>query len=222
MELAIDTSNETAGLALSKKGQVMAELTWVAGRNHTREVLPALLRLLEQVEARLQDLEGIIVAKGPGSFSGVRLGISLAKGLALALNVPLVGISTLEALAFPYAGLGLPICPLLRFGRELALALFQLREDKFVRLLEEQIVEPGEIPSKISGQIIFCGKLEPELVSFLHQEFGEKAQFLSSGLRRPGYLCELGWQHLRAGKQDDPATLQPLYLKKPSITLRRK
>jgi len=222
MELAIDTSNEIAGLALSREGQVMAEFNWVAGRNHTQEVIPSLLRLLEQAGAQLQDLKGIIVAKGPGSFSGVRVGISLAKGLAFALSLPLVGISTLEALAFPYAGLGLPICPLLKSGGELAMALFQLQGSKFVRVLEEQIVKPAEIPLKITGQVIFCGEMEPELVTLLRQELGSQAQLLSCRLRRPGYLCELGWRRLRAGKKDDLAALQPLYLKKPSITLRKK
>ncbi len=222
MELAIDTSNEIAGLALSKKGEVMVELTWVAGRNHTREVIPSLLRILEQTGAQLQDLKGIIVARGPGSFSGVRVGISLAKGLAFALDIPLVGVSTLEALAFPYAGLGLPVCPLLKFGRELAMALFQLRDDKLITLVEEQVVDPSEISSRITGQVILCGEMEPELVTFLRQELGEKARFLSSQLRRPGYLCKLGWQRLRAGERDDLATLQPLYLKKPSITLRKR
>lgn len=222
MELAIDTSNEIAGLALSKKGKVLAELTWIAGRNHTQELIPSLLRLLEQARAQLQDLKGIIVARGPGSFSGVRVGISLAKGLAFALNIPLVGVSTLEALAFPYARLGLPVCPLLKFGQKFAMALFQLRDDKLVTLVEEQVVEPAEISSRITGEVILCGEMEPELVTLLRQELGEKARFLSSRLRRPGYLCELGWQRLRAGEKDDLATLQPLYLQKPSITLRKK
>lgn len=222
MELAIDTSNRIAGLALSREGQVVVELTWVAGRNHTREVIPSLLRLLAQTRAQLRDLKGIIVARGPGSFSGVRVGISLAKGLAFALDIPLVGISTLEALAFPYAGLGLPVCPLLKLGRELAMALFQLRGDRLVTLVEEQIIDPAEMSSRITSQVIFCGEMEPELVTLLRQELGEKARFLSSRLRRPGYLCELGWQRLRAGERDDLATLQPVYLKKPSITLRKR
>ena len=225
MELAIDTSNEVAGLALSREGVVLAELTWVVGRNHTQETIPALLRLLEQAGAGLGEVRGVIVARGPGSFSGVRVGISLAKGLALALNIPLVGVSTLEAMALALARLGLPICPLLKFGRELAVAIFQLQGGKFVKLAEEQVADPARLislASKVEGPIVFCGDIGPEVSNKIRLEMGGRALFLSSRLHRPGYLCELGWQRLKAGDWDDLATLQPLYLKKPSITLKRK
>ncbi len=140
MELAIDTSTETASIALSSQGEVIAELTWHAGQNHTAEVIPNIVCLLDQGKLNINDINSVIVAKGPGSFNGLRVGMSLAKGLALALNIPLVGISTLEVEAYPYAFTLLPICPIQNAGRgEIATALFRIKKGKWCRLVEEHI-----------------------------------------------------------------------------------
>ncbi len=88
MELAIDTSTEIAGIALSSQGEIVAELTWHAGQSHTTELVPNLICILEQTKLNLKDINGVIVAKGPGSFNGLRVGMSFAKGLALSLHIP--------------------------------------------------------------------------------------------------------------------------------------
>jgi len=90
MELSIDTSSATANIALSHKGEILALLIWQTARNHTIELLPNLICLLQQAKVELGSIEAIIVAKGPGSFNGLRVGISTAKGLASALNIPLL------------------------------------------------------------------------------------------------------------------------------------
>ena len=95
-QLAMDTATDIAGLALAEPGQVVAEMTWPARRNHTQQLLPGLLHLLAQAKVDLEDLDGIIVAQGPGSFTGLRVGFAIAKGLAYGLGLPLVGVSTLE------------------------------------------------------------------------------------------------------------------------------
>lgn len=225
MELAIDTSTGIASLALSDKGQVQAELTWHAGRNHTTELLPNLIHLLHLTKIELKDIKGIVVALGPGSFTGIRVGVATAKGLSFALSVPLVGISTLEILAFAHAAASLPICPILSAGRgEIATALFQSRAGKWQRLVEEHITNVDALCSEIAEQTIFCGEIPSEVVQRLEEQLGPKAVILQGGasLRRAGYLAELGWRRLEAGDCDDPATLQPLYLRKPAVTIKIK
>ncbi len=111
MQLAIDTSTDTASLALVQDSEVLAELTWRCGQNHTIELLPRLAHLLNQTKLSLQSTSCIIVAKGPGSFNGLRVGVSLAKGLAFGLGIPIVGVSTLEVAAYQHAETGLPVCP---------------------------------------------------------------------------------------------------------------
>jgi tRNA threonylcarbamoyladenosine biosynthesis protein TsaB len=225
MELAIDTSTEIASIALSSKGAVIAELTWHAGQNHTAELVPNLNHILAQVKIELKDITGVIVAKGPGSFNGLRVGMSFAKGLALSLNIPIVGISTLEVEAFPYAAIGLLICPIQNAGRgELAAAIFQSKKEKWCRLVEEHITTVEMLIPEIKGRTIFCGTIPDDVVLQLRQGLGRKALIISNAatLRRAGYLAELGWNRLREGDYDHSPTLEPLYLRRPAITVSSK
>jgi tRNA threonylcarbamoyladenosine biosynthesis protein TsaB len=225
MELAIDTSTESASIALSSRGKVQVELTWHCGRNHTAELVPNLIHLLRLSRAELKDIEGIIVAKGPGSFTGVRVGIATAKGLSLGLGIPLVGISTLEVAAFPYAAFPFPTCPILSAGRgEIAVALFQTKNGSWKKLVEEHITTPAALCSELEGQTIFCGEIDSNMAMQLGERLGASAIIPegASLLRRAGYLAELGWRRLEAGDYDDLAALQPLYLRKPAVTMRIK
>jgi tRNA threonylcarbamoyl adenosine modification protein YeaZ len=225
MELAIDTSTEGAGIAISSEGKLIAELMWRAGQNHTAELMPNLNHLQEQAKLSLKDINGIIVAKGPGSFNGLRVGMSAAKGFASALNIPLVGISTLEVEAFPYSSTGLPICPILNAGRgEVAAALFQTRRGKWRRLVEEHITTIESLVNEVKVRTIFCGEITQDIKSQIRAKLGRKASIVDSNaaLRRAGYLAELGWARLKARDFDNASTLEPLYLRRPSITISRK
>jgi len=225
MELAIDTSTETASIALSSHGELISELTWHAGQSHTTELVPNLTCILEQTKLNLKDLTGVIVAKGPGSFNGLRVGMSFAKGLALSLNIPLVGISTLEVEAFPYAATALPICPIQNAGRgEIATALFQVKRGKWCRLVEEHITTIEKLIPEIKGPTIFCGEMQQAVIFQLEEKLGRKARIFkgSAAFRRGGYLAELGWRRLEASDFDHSPTLEPLYLRRPAITVSRK
>jgi len=225
MELAIDTSTEVAGIALSSQGEIIAELTWHAGQSHTTELVSSLNCILEQMKLNLEDINGVIVAKGPGSFNGLRVGMSFAKGLALSLNIPIVGISTLEVEAFPYAATDLPICPIQNAGRgEIAAALFQTKRGKWRRVVEEHITTIEKLISEIKGPTIFCGEMQQAAMSRLEEKLGRKARIFkgSAALRRAGYLAELGWRRLEARDFDHSPTLEPLYLRRPAITVSNK
>jgi len=224
MELAIDTATGTASIALSSQGKVLAELTWHAGQNHTVELMPNLTNLLHRSGITVKELSALIVAKGPGSFNGLRVGVSTAKGLAFALGIPVVGISTLEVMAYPYAVTSQPVCPILGAGRgEIAVALFRKRRGKWQQLFEEQTTTVELLVSRIKGRTIFCGEISPEVASEIKERLGSSALIAdgAAGLRRAGYLAELGWRRIKEGDTDDPATLQPLYLRKPAITTPR-
>lgn len=102
MLLAIDTSTHYASVALHDGTQLLGEHTWLARQDHTRTVAPNIQRLLAGVGAGSTALQAVAVALGPGSFNGLRVGLSVAKGLAIARSIPLTGVSTLELLAFEY------------------------------------------------------------------------------------------------------------------------
>ncbi len=222
MELALDTSTEIASIALSHGGEVEAEMTWPSGQNHSVELVPNLLHLLQQAKKSLEQIDAIIVAKGPGSFNGLRVGVGTAKGLAFALGIPLVGVGTLEVEAFQHALTGLPICPLQDAARgELATALYQLQEGEWRQLIEEHITTVEGLCPQIAHRTLFCGRVPPHVAQELQERLGERALILESTLRRAGFLAKLGWLRLEKGEIDHPTTLQPLYLRRPAVTAKR-
>ncbi|MFC1861386.1 tRNA (adenosine(37)-N6)-threonylcarbamoyltransferase complex dimerization subunit type 1 TsaB [Chloroflexota bacterium] len=221
MLLAIDTSNDTAGIALVEDSKLLAELTWRCGQNHSVELLPRLSQLLEQAKLDLKSLKGVIVARGPGSFNGLRVGVSTAKGLAFSLGIPVVGIGTLEAAAYQHAVTGLPICSVSNAGRgEIAAALYRKKGGKWIQLVSEHVTTIESLCAEITTKTVFCGEFLPSITALLKEQLKQKAVIPSSaGLyRRAAFLAELGQQRLEAGDSDNPSTLQPLYLRRPPIT----
>jgi len=221
MQIAIDTSTDTASLALVQDNEVVAELTWRCGQNHTIQLLPHLSHLLNQTKLSLQSASCIIVAKGPGSYNGLRVGISTTKGLAYSLGIPIVGISTLEAEAYQHAETGLPICPIFNAGREeIASAIYQKKHNKWCQLIAEHLTTVDALCTQITSKTLFCGEFVSSIAETLREQLKEKAIIVSpaAGLRRASFLAELGLERIKAGDYDNPATLQPLYFRGPSIT----
>ncbi|MFA7247720.1 MAG: tRNA (adenosine(37)-N6)-threonylcarbamoyltransferase complex dimerization subunit type 1 TsaB [Dehalococcoidia bacterium] len=224
MELAVDTSTSWGGLAISLEGSPVAELTWKPGQNHTSELLPNIGRLLQTVKSDFRSLSVVFVAIGPGSFNGLRAGISAAKGLAFSLNLPLVGVSTLEAEAVMFAFTGLPLCPVHDAGRgEIATALYRYA-DGWQQLKEEHLTTVEALCEKIGQKTLFCGEIPPAAIENIRASLGDNALIpeWEQRLRRPGSISYLGWRRLKSGQSNSPAALQPLYLRQPPITQRKK
>ena len=171
----------------------------------------------------LEEVGAIFVALGPGSFNGLRVGLAAAKGLALALGAPLVGVSTLEVEAFPFRSVGLPLCPVHGAGREdLAVALFREGLGGWERLWEDQLLSPRELLSRLPEKVLFCGEIPSRFLAQLGAWKGEAViPSPAARRRRPAFLAELGWQRLQERGPDHPASLQPIYLRHPPITQRK-
>jgi len=219
MQLAIDTSTDIASLVLVQDDQVLAESTWHCGQNHTVELLPQLARLLDEAKVGIQSISCVIVAKGPGSFNGLRVGISTAKGLALSLGIPIIGISSLEVEAYRHAETGLPICPIFNAGRgEIATVMYQKKDNQWCQLVAEHITTVNALCSEITNKTIFCGELVPLIANQLRKRLRQRAIISPTQLRPASLLAELAKQRLEVGDYDNPVTLQPLYLRRPAIT----
>ncbi len=221
MQLAIDTSTNTASLALVQDGEVLAEFTWHCEQNHTTQLLPNLSYLLEQNKLSLQSVDCVIVAKGPGSYNGLRVGISTAKGLAFSLGIPIIGISTMAAEAYQHAARGLPVCPVFNAGRgEIAAALYRMRRNQWHQLTGKHVTTIEALCTEITGKTVFCGEYAPVIAPQLRERLKQRAIIPSpaANLRRASFLVELGLRRFLAGDYDNPATLQPLYLRAPAIT----
>ena len=159
MELSIDTSTRYAGVCLSQQGAVVAEYSWFSRQNHSVELLPAVERLLKAVDITTRDLTCIVIAIGPGGFSALRVGMSAAKGLGIALDIPLVALNTLDVEADPYRRLQMPVCALLDMGRgEAAAALYGQDQGVWRKLDQERIVSPEELCDGVRQPTLFCGE----------------------------------------------------------------
>jgi tRNA threonylcarbamoyl adenosine modification protein YeaZ len=221
MLLTIDTSTDSAGLALVQDGRTLAETSWRCGQNHSVELLPHLTRLLKEAEVELKSVGCILVARGPGSFNGLRVGLSTAKGLAFSLGIPIIGISSLALEACQHTESDLPIGPIFNAGRgEIATALYQ-NKDSWQQLAPEHITTVDALDSEIRGKTLFCGEYVPVIASQLRKRLKDKAVIAPDKPRRSSRLAELAKGRLEAQDYDNPATLQPLYLRRPAITRRR-
>jgi tRNA threonylcarbamoyladenosine biosynthesis protein TsaB len=221
MELAIDTSSSFASIALSDKGDIVAELTWESTQNHTAELMPNLACLIEKAKTRPGAIEAVIVAKGPGAFNGLRVAMSAAKGLAFSLDIPLLGISTLEVEAYPFGYTALPLRPIHEIGHgQVATALYQQKDYEWCCLEEERLTTVDVLCQQCGQPMLFCGEISPAAAAHIRQKLGREAIIpeASARLRRAGFLAMLGWRRLGEGKRDDLATSQPLYLRPPHIT----
>lgn len=222
MELALDTTSVMASLALAQEGRVIAQLCWQSPQSQTAELLPSLEYLLRRLGARPADFTLVSVARGPGGWSGTRVGLSTAKGFAVGLGVPVIGVSTLEAMALPFRETGLSLCPLVAVGRgEVAVALFRQVRGRWKRLVPEQLVTPEGLAALLPRKALLVGEIPPELIERLKRAVGRGAAFAGSCPPRAAAVAALGWQRFQRGETDPVAALQPLYLRPPSITMPR-
>jgi tRNA threonylcarbamoyladenosine biosynthesis protein TsaB len=210
--LAIDTSTEQAGLALYD-GDVVAEATWPAGRAARRQVLPEILHVLALAGASLDEVGAVGVALGPGSFSALRAGVSLAKGLVYARRCALIGISTLDIVSYPHRREGVAVWAVVQAGRGRVVGGCYRSEGD-----ERQVESPpyhgsvAGLVAHIVGPAVVAGEVPPDMTEALAQVIDVVVPSGALRRRRPGVLAELAWRRWRAGQADDPFTLEPHYL----------
>lgn len=142
--LGIDTSGKIASAAVCDENGILAETTIVTSLTHSQVILPLCKKLLEDAGTELSEVDGLAVADGPGSYTGLRIGISAVKAMAFALNKPCYGISTLEALAFNCAAFKGTICSVMKARQELYYAALFLSDENGIRRLSEDKIIPSE------------------------------------------------------------------------------
>jgi len=216
LELSLDTASDMASIALSREGSLLAELTWRCGRDHSRQLLPAVDGLLGREELTKDDLTAVFVCTGPGGYAGLRAGVSTAKGLSFALELPLAGVGRLEVEARAFAATGGPVVAVHRAGRrELAWAAYAA-DPEWRELAPPRLSPADEMLTGIPANALVTGEVDDALAAALSGR-GHRVVRGGATLRRAALLAELGWSRLRGGRADDPKTLVPLYLREPAI-----
>ena len=214
MLVAIDTATGYASLALHDGFQVRVEHTWESQRRHTVELVPRLMAALEQVGLGIQHLSGVAVTRGPGSFTGLRVGVAVAKGLALARGLPVVGVPTLDVVAAAQGRDRRPLCAVLQAGRRrICVAAYRWRAGEWRIREAPRLTTWSTLVEQTAVPTLFCGEIDPAGADAL-AVLGELAVLLPAAarLRRAGFLAEIAWRRLKRGETDDPATLAPIYL----------
>ncbi len=260
MLLAFDTSTHLAGLALCENGELRAEYTWDVGANHSVELLRRVEWLLQERGLSMTQISAVAAAIGPGSFTGVRVAVTVAKTLAFSLKAPLIGISTLDVLAYSQAAAMFPVCALMEAGRGEFYAAFYRQgyvedaaragnafadatgaggwlarslagnESRFQgglywqRQGDYRVMTVEEVSREIQEPTLLCGELRPDSRRNLAAVLGSFGLFTRplASIRHASLLAELALQRLERDDIDDPLTLEPLYLRRPAITVSTK
>jgi tRNA threonylcarbamoyladenosine biosynthesis protein TsaB len=214
--LAIDTSNYALGVALLEDNQVLGEYITNLKKNHSVRIMPAIQTLMKDCERVPADVTKIVVAKGPGSYTGVRIGVTIAKTLAWTLNVPLVGVSSLEILA---SGIGRYfdgyISPVFDARRgQVYTGLFQFQKGELISVEQDQLVMLVDWATKLrdaTKPILFVGNDLHIHRTAIEDILGNKAVFaaITEHNPRPSELALLG----REKHSEDIHTFVPNYIR---------
>jgi tRNA threonylcarbamoyladenosine biosynthesis protein TsaB len=218
--VGIDTASDQAGVALFEGDQLLAELTWRTHRNHSRELLPALDWLLRHTARDRHQLQAVYVCTGPGSYAGLRVGLSTAKSLAYGLKAPIVGVGRLEAEALPLveARGGRAVAVQAAGRAELAWAAYGPGGSGLLELSAPQLVSSADFVSVLEAGDAVTGDVDQ--VEAMAAGSGFKSGAFAAVRPSTGRViavARLGYQRLLRGDIDSVDTLVPLYLRPPAI-----
>ena len=213
MLLAVDTSTTKAGIALFD-GEVVAESVWLAGRDHGRHLMPVIEHTLARLGRQPSDLTAVAAARGPGSFTGLRVGLAVARGLQVGLGIPLYGVGSLDILANGLPPLDYPIWAVLAAGRgRYAVARFRSTSGQYEQDGEVMGITLESLLRLAVDRCGIVGDLDAGARNML-SALGVQVWVAPPALavRRPAVLAQTAWQRLQRGEPPGPDAGEPIYL----------
>ncbi|HYS17822.1 MAG TPA: tRNA (adenosine(37)-N6)-threonylcarbamoyltransferase complex dimerization subunit type 1 TsaB [Candidatus Binatia bacterium] len=216
--LAVETSTLSGGAALLDGELVVGEYSLDVRVTHSERLMAAIDRLLSDASWTVADLEGLAVAVGPGSFTGLRVGLSTVKGLALALSIPVAAVPTLDAMAAMLPFAALPVCPVLDARkREVYTSLYRWDGDGMRREWEYLAIAPDDLSRRLDEPVIVLGDGADHIRSAY-------ARRVRPPRRGPAPACvgSLGHSRLAIGDTVAAADLVPIYLRPSEAELKRR
>jgi tRNA threonylcarbamoyladenosine biosynthesis protein TsaB len=214
--LALETATDRGSLALLEDDQVLEELTLDTPGSFLVHLLPALDSLLTRTERRLDEVEAIGVSQGPGNFTGLRLGLATAQGLALSLQIPVVPVPTLQVVAAPWIGNPHPVAALMDAKRgEVYLGRFDCRGEFPEPLAEPERLAATDLPSRLMPPLLLTGPGLRPYRDILAAALAPGIEVAPEGLWYPlaAAVGRLGRRRLAMGLTVAPPQLTPLYLR---------
>lgn len=218
--IGIESSSLVASVALVEEGRTLGQYTVDHRKTHSQTLLPMLDELLRMTETPMEEVDAVAVAAGPGSFTGLRIGVATAKGLCLAAGKPLIAVPTLEAMAWSVWDARDLVCPILDARRAQVYAALYAYDDarQMICLQEAQVVEISTVCDWIRAEgrpALFLGDGVPVQEERLRAELGEQAVLAPAHLARQqaAAVASLGLEYFRAGKIADADSFAPEYLR---------
>ncbi len=215
--LCVDTSTLSCGVAVTDGEGLLSESLFTSGQTHSRHLLGMVEETLARTGLTVMDLDGFCVTKGPGSFTGLRIGMSVVKGLAEVAGKPVVGISTLAALAHGAVLAGMPILAMLDARKsEVYAALYHPDGNQgMVEQLSPSALRPECLLDGMQGDVLCIGTGAVTYAGLIADTLGAKAHFAQDyNTIRPSVLAALAVAAFKRGEAMDAAALTPLYLRK--------
>ena len=216
--LAVETSSLAGGVALLDDERLVAEYLLDVSVTHSERLMSAVDRVLADARWTARELTGLAVAVGPGSFTGLRIAVSTVKGLALALDLPVAAVPTLDAMAAALAWAALPVCPVLGARKgEVYASCYRWDGRAMRREWDYLALSPGALAERLTEPVILAGDGAGAIRS-------PYARLVPAPRRLPSPACVaiLGLDRLRRGETVGAAALSPLYLRPSEAELRRR
>lgn len=214
MLLALDSSTQWIGLALYDGSLVLSEMVWKTANHHSVEISPAIRMLMQRSQVKMDQVKAIGVALGPGSFTSLRIGLAVGKGLAMALHVPIIGVPTLDVLAAGVSPERSPLVAVLQAGRHrLACQKYKYAAEGWKPEGTPYLSTVHDLEQQIHSPTWVVGELDEEDRQALKRRW--KNILIPSpaqSMRRPAILAEMAWQKWQAGNMDNPVLLAPIYI----------
>lgn len=221
--LGVDTSTKSCSVAVVSADGLMAELTLDNDQTHARYVMTMIDQVLSLAGIQLSQLDGMAVTRGPGSFTGLRIGLSTIKGLAQALNKPVVPVSSLEVLAYQIPPVIMPIIAMIdAFRNEIYMAMYKYEKDQLVRVTDESVIAPEKVTLNVPSPVLLVGNGAKRYRDILSATLGELAWLVPDRQNnlRAATVAELGLERLHTMGRD-AQEITPVYLRKSDAELNR-
>ncbi len=216
--LGIETSTKTGSVAVVSEEGVIAQYSLNIEITHSERLMATVDRVLKDTGLAIADMRGFSVSAGPGSFTGLRIGISTVKGLALATDKPIAAVQTLQALAWNLPVAAHPVCPLLDARKnEVYTAVYRYDGAALVLLRPETAMPVATLADEIIGKTIFTGEGSLIYRREIEALFGARALFapLAATLPSAAAVAEIGLAMIKGGCQTNPDALIPTYIRRP-------
>lgn len=222
--LALDTATETGGIGLVEGDRLIAQTQIRVAKSHSGSLWKILSFLLEEAGWGLKDVDLFAVIVGPGSFTGLRIGLATIKGLAWAGGKPVLGISTLEALAYNFSFCPYLICPMIDARKKEVFCAWYRHDPKegMLSVGEAQHLKPEALIKKISEPVLLAGSGALLYADLFRTALGKRALFPAPHLHliSPLIVGTLAERRFREGRPSTPAELQPFYLRPPDAEMK--